>query len=451
MHFWGRFRTVLLTVGILLIVGLAAGIRSINLDKLDTIQNDEETWVLSGISLIQKGYPESWTVFWETYGEYHWSYIGGKQRVVVHPYLDHPPLFQLLMGGWAHVTENASRAPFDWTVLRIPMILVGMLTIVGTSLWVYHAYSTQWAIFTAASYIVLPTHILATRIIAAEHILALLLVVVVVALVKFLENGVQKRYAVGLLMFVCLVVFIAPLIKLSGIVIPLVAGSILIAHKKYRATLAVIGSALVGVGLYSAYGCYYDCTLFWSILQQHGSRPQTFWYFFTLFSKPDIGYFELEDPFFIVGLVGSLFAAISASTEIPEGKKIFLRSVWLACMAIFLVLAPIELYGWYKYVLFPLAAIGLGYSWLQIFRGQYLWSILIIPAILVSFENIFIFESQLSFLRKAIIFLAITPLFLWLIKSELVKYAMYRYWAVGLFVISLTLQVLWAVEVLLAL
>jgi hypothetical protein len=93
----------------------------------------------------------------------------------------------------------------------------------------------------------------------------------------------------------------------------------------------------------------------------------------------------------------------------------------------------------------------LGYSWLQIFRGQYLWSILIIPAILVSFENIFIFESQLSFLRKAIIFLAITPLFLWLIKSELVKYAMYRYWAVGLFVISLTLQVLWAVEVLLAL
>jgi len=188
-------------------------VRFLHLDTFNFIQTDEETWLFSGLSLIQNGYPESWTVFWESYGEYHWSRIGGVQEVVVRPYLDHPPLFQLLIGGWGMLTGNTGATPFDWKIIRIPMIVIAGLSIGMTTLLVKKIGTTGWAFFTLISFLFLPSHILTSRIIAAEHLIALCMTAVVVACYSYStsQNIKQGQYKKYFLAVILLLSFLSPL------------------------------------------------------------------------------------------------------------------------------------------------------------------------------------------------------------------------------------------------
>ncbi len=435
-------------VAVLLVAFLTVGtyVRTVELSKLNPIQDDEESWIISGVSLLENGYPESWTAFWNTYGTYHWSYLGGKERVVVRPYLDHPPGFQLLIGGWAVVTGNDTESSFNWSVLRVPMIFLALLTIFFTTLFVYKMFSRYWAVLTFLSFVVLPTHIIATRMIAAEHLIVLLMVITlyVLALYSHLEKKV-KRHTPWLLVVLCITAFCAPLIKLSGSIVALIAIIYFLISSNYKAAISILVAATAGVGMYIAYGCYFDCNLFWSVMQQHGTRAQTFWYFFSLLGKPDIGYTELSDPFFVIGLVGS-FSALFA-TDISESTKNILRSIWFASMFLFLILAPVELYGWYKYILFPLIAIGCGYVWLSFIKGSYMWSIFLIPAVLLLLENLFIGGQYDSVIRKLLIAAFTIPVFIWIIKPAWSKKVMYRYWAFSILFIALSIQLLWSFQI----
>lgn len=450
MQFWNKHYTSLLVVVLIGIIFLGTFVRLVNLPAFNFIKADEETWLLSGLSLLKTGEPESWTAFWETYDQYYWSYAGGETRVVVRPYLDHPPLFQLFMGGWAVVTGNNGDVAFDWMVLRIPMILIAMLTIITTSFFVSKVFSFEWGAFTLFSFIVIPSHIVSSRIIAAEHLIALLLVGTLLACYwQVTQYSEKKPHTMSWPLFLILLLsFLAPLLKLSGIVVPLVAGLILLSRKQYFATLFVGVSLVLSIFAFVLYGCYYDCNLFWSVMQQHGLRPQTFEYFFTLFSKPDLGYYQLNDPMMLLGLVGSLVAIFTLEEKEDRPVKIFLLAPWVGILFLFMTLAPVELYGWYKYMVFPLVAIGLGFVWQRFLKGEYAWGLLIVPAALLLFENVFQFESDFYLVRKIIIAAMLVPLVLWCLKPEWVKKPIYAYWACFLLITTAVLQLGWS-EVLL--
>ena len=450
-----KIQHVILATIIVASLVLATFLRATNLAAFHNIQNDEETWVMSGLSLLETGIPQSWTVFWETYGNYHWSLVGGEEKVVVTPYFDHPPLFQLLIGSWGHMVGQRLEAPFDWVRLRIPMIIISIATICVTAWWIYLLFGKAWAGFTLLSFVVLPSHILSSRLIAAEHLIALLLMITLVAVYKSLlrlQHTQIKNIKFNwwfLLVFFCALV--APLIKLSGVVVGLVAVLLLLTRHKYFYSLSVICAMCIGVFAYILYGCYYDCTLFWSVLEQHAARPQTFWYFFTLFSKPDIGYYELADPMLLLGLLGYIVVIFNQESEqdaVLSFKKSFLVIPLLVVILLFMTIAPIELYGWYKFIIFPFIAVGLGFVWQQLFAKDYKWLILLVPAVLVLTENVFGLQNEYAVWRKILTVIFILPIISLLIKPEWRKTTIYKYWCLSVFVFTSILQIVWSVFLL---
>ncbi len=440
--------TIMIIIGVLLI---ATFVRSMNLSEFRTTEADEETWVMSGISLLTKGQPQSWTVFWDTYGSYEGLIFGGKEHVVVTPYLDHPPAFQIFIGSWALLSGNDGITVFNWSALRIPMIVIAVLTIGITSIFVSRVFGADWGVLTCISFSALPSHILSSRIIAAENLLALLLMSALLLTFLLLngkyEKEINQKTAVyswqfWLIVGIC---FIAPLVKLSGIVIPLSIGLLFLAKHRYRLAIYIGIALLASIVSFIAYGCFYNCSLFWSVLVAHGTRPQTFWYFFTLFEKPDLGYYFLNDPMVLVGLVGSIAAYLKKHTiDTINNNKIFLFVPWLMLVCLFVTLAPASLYGWYKFIIFPLIAIGIGYVWQQLLKGEIGWFLLMIPAQLVLIENVFLPEDGFSVVRKIITVILFVPVILGVVKPEFLKGIAYQYYIYSMLCISILLQLLWS-------
>ncbi len=55
---------------------------------------------------------------------------------------------------------------------------------------------------------------------------------------------------------------------------------------------------------------------------------------------------------------------------------------------LFLFIAPVEAYGWYKYLWFPWLAIGLGYVFTALGRGAMAYYILLLPFIALLLEQV---------------------------------------------------------------
>lgn len=449
MKFFKRHKNWVVYLLLSLFVVLGFGLRVFRLDKFNTITSDEETWIISGLSLLNSGQPESWTVFWETYeamGEVYWKEVGDENRVLVKPYLDHPPVFQMLMGSWAALTQNNGDTVFNWWWLRLPMIGTALATITLTAVLARRLFDSVTAILSTVSFLVLPAHILAARVVAAEQLLALLLVGSLVLVQQYLDTKRQSSlgWELGVLIFIT---FMAILIKLSGIIIAITLGIIFLTQKQWYELVVTVVAALLGIATFIGYGCYYNCQLFWAVLEHHAARPQTFWYFFTLFGKPDLGYYELRDPMMVLGLIGVLVAIFMAFKKTELNRTCLFAPVF-SLMILFVTIAPIELYGWYKFILFPFLAIGLGYIWNQVRQGQYQWWLLLIPAVLVLIENIFPIETA-SLVRKLLIVMLLLPVGAVFINQKFADTKTYRYLTWGQFLLVVTLQLLWSWQTLL--
>ena len=420
----------------------ALGLRSIQLSEFRNIELDERAWILSGTSLLQTGLPRSWTAFWELYpmDSYTTVELGGKSDTVVQPYLDHPPLFSIMVGGWSILTGNATAGAFNWTVLRFPMIVISVLTILFTGLFVDQVFGRRHAWLTIISYSVLPVAVVSARIIAAEHVMAMLMMLGLALLARYVYHPGDHR---KILLSLSLISFLAPLLKLSGIALPIIFALILGSNHMYKKSVLLLGAGALGLLTYLAYGCLYDCQLFFSLLSNHSSRPQTFWYFFTLFELPDIGYYKLHDAFAIVGVIASIFMAIAT-----QKRKEWVIAPWLLLSLLFVSIAPIELYGWYKFLSIPLIAVGLGYAWDQLLKREVGWAMLIIPALLVMIENTFGNFAIVNDWRKLLIMITFAPLFFFFIFSSLQKTGWYLWWVRLLFVLSVVVQAVWTVSIL---
>jgi len=147
---------------LLLILGMF--LRSIHLEHFQRIQQDEEAWIFSGASLLTEGIPKSWTVFGQTYETYFFEELNGRNQALVKPFLDHPPLFQVFIGSWAVWTGNNGSDPFDWNILRIPMLAVSGLTLFATALYAKELFGRKTALVVLLTFVLLPSHVLSSRI-----------------------------------------------------------------------------------------------------------------------------------------------------------------------------------------------------------------------------------------------------------------------------------------------
>src|SRR5215471_4596138 len=92
-------------------------------DNLDEIQF---TW--AGLNLILHGDPITWS-YYPGYPAYTAFSAFGTTVPVVHHWMDHPPLFSLLMGGWVWLLGVRDMTDFTATQVRIVPVVFSTLTI----------------------------------------------------------------------------------------------------------------------------------------------------------------------------------------------------------------------------------------------------------------------------------------------------------------------------------
>jgi 4-amino-4-deoxy-L-arabinose transferase-like glycosyltransferase len=366
----------LIFLGVILAVGVVLRIQ--NLATLHPFDNDERAWLLLGRSLLNTGTPASWTIYWDVYPELATTRYGGLEHVVARPYLDHPPLFGLAIGAWAKLTGNGGAETLNWAKLRFPMVLLAYGTLALIGLFVNYLLGKDYAVLTTVAMVFFPAHALASRFIAAENAIAFLLMLGLCGLIVWdTKKNLSKKTRYALIGGLAVISGAAIWVKLSGVVVPATLGLVALLRKRPRIFMVIAAAATGAIGMLMVYGAWYDWEVFWKILSGHTTRPQSFWSFWTIVTQMDLGYLPLKDPSWIVGFVGIFL--LMANSKIAWSKRLYIFAAMFNFSLLFLFVAPVEAYGWYKYALLPLLGIGLGYVLTELMKGRVIYYVLLLP------------------------------------------------------------------------
>ena len=369
----------------LLLLVVAVLLRAGKLSEFRPSELDEKSWLMVGVSLFDTGVPSAWTIYDEVYGP-----AGALFGPVVKPYLDHPPLFSLFVGGWAYLLGENNPENFHWGLVRWPMIGIALASILVTFLFVRRVFGVAQALLTLSAFVFFPSHIIASRIIAPEHLIGLF-VILGLYLYAVYEQTERRRVRLLSVVFLSLLCGTALLLKLSGIVVPAMLILMACYRRRMRLAFGLTIAAGASVLIFAGYGYYYNWDLFIDLLVAHRNRAQSFSHFWTLFTGLDVGHFGFFDPSIIVGLIGAL--SLAARRRL-EGKGLYLFAPLLVFSFLFLYIAPWEAYGWYKYAIYPLIAVGLGYVFRQLYQERIVFLILLLPLLSMMLQHSEILDNQ---------------------------------------------------------
>lgn len=383
MH--SRNRITLYRLLCLVVLCAAFALRAYKLEALrqTAFDLDERAVLLMGTSLLREGTPSSWSIFYPLYKGLGKSTVirtyGNLELAEVRPFLDHQPLFALLMGSWALLTKNAGPQSYDWATLRFPMLAMAMSTIVATMMIAQKLLGKSAALFVTAAFAFFPSHVLASRFIVDDNVTALALMISLLAYILWdsaeAKSSPIRKYAAAIMLCVCAG---ALLIKLSTIIVPATLALLALLHKQRRLLTAITMATTISILLLFTYATIYDWGLFWSVIHAYEGMSHSAWHFWTIFTQLDIGKnISVPDPSIIVGFIGLIM--LIADQNIPWRKRRYILAPLIVLSLFLIFLAPAIVMGWYKYPLYPLIAVGLGYMLHKAYEGKRAYFLLLLP------------------------------------------------------------------------
>ncbi len=345
-----RTRTYYTSFFLLVIVLLGAFLRHHNFVSVPRqgATFDEFAWVWQGMNVIQKGIPISWSSQPQYTTREHRVYQGAAFWIV-QPYLEHPPAFGIVAGGFALL--NGSRDMYDVTLggIRPLALILGVVSIVLIFFLVRLHYDTGAALLTSLFYAVTPTVAIGSRIVQNENFLIPLWLMALIMLSGFIKNNktfFRNAAAVA--------AGIAVLAKVPWIVVGISLIAILAFRKRWRDVLVVLGiTGAIGL-LYPLYAILLDRELFFSLLALQLNRYDIhFQGLFSQFTKP-----LLVDRYYLDGWI--LFGWFSIVLILRDWKKhLFIVIPFLCYLGIYMWGIPDEpAHGWYRYPFIPFLLMG---------------------------------------------------------------------------------------------
>ena len=425
-------RKSLLVVGLLIV---AMWLRMYRVEVLNSVSSDERLWLMAGVSLLKEGVPTAWTIEWP---QHRWDKFWEVDHGVVTPWLDHPPLFALFAGGWSILMGVDDIDKTNQAVLRLPMVVISMLTIYITWLVAKDIFDEQAALFVLAVYTFFPTDLIASRFILAEHFVPLLLMLGGWGWLRWLngdDNGKRKRW-LAVMLLVC---FVGPLVKLIGLIVPMTLGLLALMHRQYKITSGLIGACVLSLGTYLLYAWSYSWDVFVGAQTAHMARPQNFNHFWSFFTKLSAGNVYVFDPTMIIGWAG-LFMILATTTD-KRVRNLFFAAL-LSISFFFLYVASVENYDWYKYPIYPLIAIGAGWLFYRIYKGDYWYLFFFLPLLVEIMQNTALIIDQTQ--RRTLMAL----LYMLSIFSFLVHETLFKRVFVGLMLLLFLLETVWYLRML---
>ena len=318
----------------------------------------------SGITLITKGVPYSWEIF----HAYHYDYVlhlNGINYSITHPWLNHPPLFSILVGGWAYLQGARDFTDVTTAMIRPVAIVLGLISLVLTYLLGRRLLGSRATMVGVLLLAVSPGAVLLGREVETEALLTPMVLVSLI-LIHRLHSGEGGRRDVAVVVILALLM---PLVKVTGVVIAGGLAVVLLSSGRWRLALTTLAAGAAGFGLFALYGALFDFDLWLRVLAEWQSRRHGVMAGFEFISdSAGIGR-GFRDGWWHLGWI-ALGAIVVRGRAGP--RPMLLATIAIVYAAGIAVLGDVLVqgrYGWYRIVLYPLIYLAAGYlAWQSIKR-----------------------------------------------------------------------------------
>jgi 4-amino-4-deoxy-L-arabinose transferase-like glycosyltransferase len=346
---------------------------------------DEYSFGWLGISLIRDKYPTAWSGI----EGYKYSreedinvdniFTGHPEEVpftINKPWFDHPPLFGLLVGGYAYTKGIREFKDASVIILRRPMLKIGVLSVLLVSILAWQLFGPMTGVISGLLYAIIPSVVISSRLALAENgYIPLFLGGVLSAYLYFTKKDKRFWY------IACFLAAAGVLFKLSGISIflSLVLLSLILENKEKACLLKILFS-FVGLTLllYLVYGYYYGIDTFLRVLATNSSRffgAGAEIFYGAVVSTKITGSKTLTDGWILLGWI-AFFIYLFRNTLFGKKDNIIYIIVPAVSYFIVFIVFGSESYGWYRYPFYP---------FLIIFAGKLLYELIVSPNVLYLF------------------------------------------------------------------
>lgn len=344
-------------LGVVAVTGLALLLRLHGLTSapLFTDDLDEIQFAWAGLNLIQHGDPITWS-YYPGYPAYEAFHAFGVTVPLVHHWMDHPPLYSLLIGGWLWLLGARDMTGFSAAEVRLVPVACSTLTVPLVHLLGRRFIGPGAALVGALLLATAPAAVLFGRVAEPESAQAVLLLVALLLTVRVLDGGDGPVTVTGLL--VCAVA--APLMKVSGIAVAGICAVILAASGRWKLAGIMVAGGAVGLLLFVVYGAVVDWTQFVRIWGVQASNRIGVMSAYDFLTAPAGLNRRLRDGWWLLGWIG---LGLLAARRLGR-RELFLVWPAAAYAMVMLVLAgekEVEQYGWYRVIVYPQVYLAAGW------------------------------------------------------------------------------------------
>ena len=330
-------------------LGAVLRIDHYNSIPVDNWTADEYAFAWSGMSLIQKHVPTGWS-WLKAYGyapviEWH----GNLYRLVT-PFLDHPPLFSLIVGIAAILGGANSLFDCTLTSIRIPSLIFGISSIILLYILSYRLYGTPVAVISSIVFATNPSLVFLSRLAVSENFILFLTLATLLCLLEFFKTS-KKNY----LYISAFLAGLASLAKITGIFLVILLCLLLIYKKRWQESIVALTIGLILFSIYFMYGWIYNLHLLISILHEHSERYTDILLFKYIIFQPGMPFFDAWNIFSWLVLISTL----RLSQKKLQAQIVFLPIIIYLFILLFTG-AQSHFYPWYFIPLYPFLSLTLG-------------------------------------------------------------------------------------------
>jgi uncharacterized membrane protein len=335
--------------------GLALRLHAYTEAPAFTDNADEVQFPWAGLNLILHGDAITWSPY-AAYAVHTVFHANGVVYHLVHHWMDHPPLFALLMGGWVWLLGDRTMLQVTAAQVRIPAIVFSTASLPLAHLLGRRMLPRAASLLGVALLAVSPAAVLLGREPEPESLQALLLLAALLLTLRVLEGRAGAWTWTGLLLG-CLT---APLLKVTGIAVAGICAVILLAAGRWRAAPAVAASGAAGLLGFVLYGWLVDWQLFVRVWEAQNANRTGMLAAWAFIASPAGVNRSLHDGWWLLGWVGlGLLAA-------GRVRRRELFGVWppVAYALLMMVVAgqaEAGQYGWYRVIVYPSVYLAAGW------------------------------------------------------------------------------------------
>ncbi len=329
------------------ILGIGIWLRSINLIvwPREGATFDEFAWTFQGLSIIKTGIPTSWSPHDAYTQRTEWYNPQGAHFVLVTPYLEHPPLFGLVAGGYAYLAGIRDFSEVTAAKIRPLALILGTLSIIAVFLLGKSVYGAKIGLLAALLYAIVPTVTIGSRLVQNENFFIPLFLFSLYFANEYIKKP-TKRKLIGAVALSS----VLPLAKVPWVAAPISIILLFLTNRRWKEAGFTAVSTLICFSGFLLYGFALDSSVFANLWKLQLARyDMAFDSLFALFRNPLIA-----DRTFVDGWIYFGWAAMVWLLSRDAKKNLPVILGFLVYFAVYVFAIPNEpLHGWYRYPFYP--------------------------------------------------------------------------------------------------